>query len=436
VTKRLLAGACVVVGLLYFAKALYRGASFNQGDFYFSLPGAYAQRLNPALWNSADLKGAIDFNHGTYMYGPSQYLTLYPIVFLDSYRAIAAVLLGAYAVVALLAWLALRRLLEFDGARRPLLAAGLFGIVFAFLPLAQVLIQREFEAVAWLALVIACGLYMRGRDAAAGAAIAYLAWFKYWPVVLLGGFVVHRRFKGLAGFAAASAVLLLSAQVVFGLQNFLIGKTLAIVAGLVRPLGSGYVLYPVIPRGAAKSDFCRQWIWGRGTAADVRWALCGVEDRFSWIPAKAAFFTIVGATAIVFVWAALRFDAGARDRIAANWHALWEFSVLTIAGATFVHAHYYYFIVLLLPLCALAWRYAGYPHPWRRTKIAIWTASYLLLNALMLPTSWMSAALGQDAWGLFLDSGLPLLGLLLLLGLVLWEFVESSEAAPLPAAVV
>ena len=34
---------------------------------------------------------ALDFNHGAYMYGPSQYLTLYPVVFFNSYETIAAV---------------------------------------------------------------------------------------------------------------------------------------------------------------------------------------------------------------------------------------------------------------------------------------------------------------------------------------------------------
>ena len=306
--------ACVLIGSLYLAKAVYRGLSFTQGDFYYSLPGLYAQRLNPTLWNSPDLRSAEEFNHGAYMYGPTEYLTLFPIVFLDSYRTIASTLLVAYVGVLLLACYFLWVLLARAEPGADGLGPVIFAIVFAFLPLGQVLIQREFEAVAWLALVVACLLFVRGRDVASGAALAYLAWFKYWPVVLLGTFVMHRRFKGLAAFAAASAVLLAATQLIFGLQHFRIGRTLGIVGGLMRPLGSGEVLYPVIERGALKSDFCRQWVWGRGTAADVRWALCGVEDRFPWLPAKAAFYLIVVVTAALFVWAAWRLASEPRDR--------------------------------------------------------------------------------------------------------------------------
>jgi hypothetical protein len=305
--------------------------------------------------------------------------------------------------------------------------------MFAFLPLTQSLIQREFEVVALLALVAACAWFVRGRDVLSGAAIAYLTWFKYWPVVLLGVFVVNRRLKGLAGFAGATVVLLLATQLLFGLEGFLIGRTANIIGGLVRPLGSGEVLYPAIPRGALKSDFCRQWIWGRGTAADVRWALCGVEDRFPWVPARAAFIAIVAITGLVFLWAGIVLGSRPLNVVDAKWRGIWEFSLLTIAGGTFVHAHYYYFIVFVLPLSALVFFYATRPDSRRPVKIALWAVAYVLLNAFMIPASWLTRLLKQDAWSLYLDSGFCLLGLLMLLGLVLWEFsrlaVESRAVA-------
>src|SRR2546430_7745489 len=48
-------------------------------------------------------------------------------------------------------------------------------------------------------------------------------------------------------------------------------------------------------------------------------------------------------------------------------------------------------------------------------------------NALIVPTSWLSALLRRDAWQLYLDSGLCLLGTLLLLRLVLFEFVQLDR---------
>lgn len=426
----MLAIACILVGGLYLGKAIVRGAEFTQGDFYFSLPGMYAERWNPTLWHSADIAAAREFSRGLYLYGPTQYLTLFPIVFLDSYGAIASALLAVYICVVFAACYLLWRLVSMREAAQPVMGAAVFAIVAAFLPLTQALIQREFEVVAFLGLVAACVLFARGRDAASGALVAYLTWFKYWPIVLLAAFVMHRRYKALAGFAVGSAGLLLAAQLVFGLQHFIIGRTVEIIGGLVRPLGGGEVLYPAIPRGAQKSDFCRQWIWGRGTAADVRWELCGVEDRWPLFPARAVFVALVVVTAAVFVWCAYRLERSRPGALTAKWAAVWEFSLLTIGGASFVHGHYYYFVVFLLPFVALAYWYATRQQPWRPAKVAVLSASYLLLNAFMIPTSWVSALLQRDAWALYLDSGLTLLGTVLLLALVLWEFARLSAQAP------
>ena len=78
--------------------------SATKGDFYMTLPGGYAETLNPTLWNSPELviprmevrqyfpESERDTAR-TYLHGPTQFLTLYPIVFLDSYAEIARLLL-------------------------------------------------------------------------------------------------------------------------------------------------------------------------------------------------------------------------------------------------------------------------------------------------------------------------------------------------------
>jgi len=431
---RLLALACLLIGALYLGKGIYRGLTFTRGDYYFTMPGEYARQLNPALWTSPDLQQAIGFNHGTYLYGPTQYLTLFPVVFLDSYESIASALLVVYPLVLGAAWYCLWRTLAIGEERRPAMPALLFAAMFAFLPLTQALIQREFEVVAFLLLAGACLLLVRGREVASGALLAGLTWFKYWPIILLGAFIVHRRLRGLAAFAVTSAAILLAAHLAFGLEHFVIGKTLGTVGGLVRPLGGGEVLYPVIPEGAGKSDFCRQWIWGRGTAADVRWALCSVEYSVPAFSAKAAFFALIAGTATLFLWGAYRLESGLPTRSAAKWATVWELSILTIVGVSFVHAHYYYLIAFLLPLTALLFSYSARPQSARRTKLAAWAVTYVLLNAFIVPTSWLSAITHRDAWALYLDSGACLLGTLMLLGLVLWEFTRLTVHAPQPLA--
>lgn len=433
---RVTAGVCGLVGSLYLAKAIYRGLTFMIGDYYFTLSGEYVQRLNPVLWNSPDLQDSIAYNHGAYLYGPTQYLSLFPVVFLDSYHAIASALLTVYPFALIGAWYSLSRLLGASGRTNIAMTATLFAVSFAFLPLSQALIQREFEIVAFLLIVLACLALVRDNDAVSGALIAAATWFKYWPVVLIAVFVLHRRWKGLLAFAATSAAILLAAQLMFGLQHFVIGKTMSTVGGVLRPLGTGDVLYPVIPRGAQKSDFCRQWIEGRGTQADVRWELCGVEDRIPALNAMGVFYAIAIAAAALFLWSVLRFERAHLDPIAARWGHIWEFGVLIIAGASFVHAHYYYYIVLLLPLCALLYAYLTEAQRWRKTKLTLWAITYLLLNALMVPMSWLSAVWQVDAWAWYLDSGLCLLGIVLLLALVLWEFTTVTRRAPRALATV
>jgi hypothetical protein len=435
-TARAIGLACYVAGALFLAKAIYRGLDYSRGDIYYTMPGEYARRWNPTLWNSPDMQQAIAFNHGAYLYGPTQYLTLFPAVFFDSYASIASALLVVYPLVLLAAWYALWKLVTQGDEPRPLIGGALFAVVFAFLPVTQAMIQREFEVIALVLFVAACLLLVRGREAASGATLAYLAWFKYWPIILLGAFVVHRRVRGIAAFAVASAIILLVAHRVFGLEHFVIGKTLATITRLVRPLGGGEVLYAVIPEGMQKSDFCRQWIWGRGTEAEMRWALCGLEYRAPLFSAKAAFFALIGVVAALFLWGAYRRQTAPPTFALMKWTTIWEFSILGIVGSTFVHAHYYYYLVFVLPLGALMYWYMTRPQPWRKLKAALLALTYLLLTAFLVPSSWLSALVKIDTWALYLDSGLYALGTVLLLGLVLWEFttVEVAQQPALAAA--
>jgi hypothetical protein len=38
---------------------LWVGQRVQYGDFFATMPGAFARELNPALWNSADLSTAV-----------------------------------------------------------------------------------------------------------------------------------------------------------------------------------------------------------------------------------------------------------------------------------------------------------------------------------------------------------------------------------------
>ena len=78
--------------------AVWAAMRNTHGDYYAAMPGAYVRAVNPTLWDSPDLQGAWGYHLDTYFHGPTQYLTLYPVAYLDSYAQIAAVLLPIYAV--------------------------------------------------------------------------------------------------------------------------------------------------------------------------------------------------------------------------------------------------------------------------------------------------------------------------------------------------
>src|SRR5229473_7812927 len=88
-----------LAGALRFGLAVYNAPLGARGDYAATLPGAYAKTLNPTLWESPDLKGSYVFQRDMYVYGPTQYLVLYPTVFLNSYAQIARVLGYVYGVV-------------------------------------------------------------------------------------------------------------------------------------------------------------------------------------------------------------------------------------------------------------------------------------------------------------------------------------------------
>src|SRR4051812_39474246 len=129
-----------------FGAAIYKAPVAAQGDFKATLPGAYAKTINPVLWNSHDLAGSLAYQREIYVYGPTQYLLLYPMVFLDSYADIARVLGLVYAVM--LAGVLYLLALLVAGSRWSMhTLLFVIAVSLMFSPFFQSYIQREFEIV-------------------------------------------------------------------------------------------------------------------------------------------------------------------------------------------------------------------------------------------------------------------------------------------------
>src|SRR5207247_9444862 len=139
-----------------------------------------------------------------YVYVPTQYLLLYPTVFLNSYAQIARVLGYVYALVLAAAIAVLVRVVadRRDASFRVLGVVG--GLVLLFPPTYQAYIQREFEVVVLLCLVLATYLLIKRRDGWAGALLGLITWFKLWPIVFVPYFLAKRQFRAVAAFMLVS----------------------------------------------------------------------------------------------------------------------------------------------------------------------------------------------------------------------------------------
>ena len=415
------------IACLRLATIAYTGLSTTLGDFFDTLPGPYAEQLNPTLWDSPEFvndtaRSAGGHRH-SYGYGPTQYLTLFPIVFPDSYRAIALMLLAGYTLIVLalpsLLWRISSSVLPTYSRNgwREWVVVGT--AVFMFFPLLQALVQREFEVVQLFMLVLAVYLLINNREAASAAVIGYIALFKYWPLVLGGYFLLKRRWVALIVLAVTVSGLLLVAHLVFDLAYFPFSNTDGRESQFAR-------LY----FGLGDSQlFC---LTPTGTTATLRSGVCAIKTQLPWFPALGAFWVLVFTAAVIFLssFIALERRGIPEDSAAGRWRMVIEFSLIMMAASITVHSHYYYLAVLLIPLTVLLSRYFSDKTSGSRLGQVLTVVAYVLLSVFVLPLSVLSRLLGQDMWRVYLDNGLYLYGLLLLTGLLLWEYAALAVKGP------
>ena len=140
----------------------FSGLTYNIGDFYSTLPGAYVETFNPVLWASPDLTDEVG-KRPSYRRGPTQLLTTLPLSLLDSYRQIALALLVVYAALILLSAYVMWR--SFTGASRDrTLQVLVLASSLVFYPTLVAYIAREFEVVLLAATVMLFAAARAGRQ--------------------------------------------------------------------------------------------------------------------------------------------------------------------------------------------------------------------------------------------------------------------------------
>jgi hypothetical protein len=414
----------IVLALLRFAVVVYNGTEINRGDFYATLPGANVEELNPTLWNSPDLVDSWGFKRDVYLYGPTQYLTLLPVMwFADSYAQVERFLLWAYAlVIGLLIYLLWRagRLIQPDAIG---LAPALLLTAAFFLPLHVAYLQREFEIVVVCITAGALLAMLAQRDRLSGALLGYVTWFKFFPLLWVPYWLLRRRGAALLSFVAMSLVVGLATQWLLGLGGF---WAVMDVVGLQfdRSTGAlGMCAEWTSPLSRFHAEHNTTWV-------DARWALCNINSRWAWLPAFPLYLLLLLSVGGLFLFGFVRLERGGQLPLRLEaWRRGLEVGLVVMASSTLFHAHYYYLSLLLVPLTVLLARYLtdGVGRWWRRTA---WILAYLSLTAFAIPISILSTATGLDFWWTYMANTLYFPGVLLLLGLLLWEYLTIPKHEP------
>jgi hypothetical protein len=400
-----------------------------RGDYYASMPGAYVRTVNPVLWNSPDMQGAWGYHVDTYFHGPVQYLTLYPVAFLDSYAAIARVLLPIYVIaIGFAFWCLVRALAPLSAGKK--VGIALAASTFLFFPLLQAFIQREFEVVVFVGLSAALLALVRDRRRLAGGLLAYIAWFKYVPLMFVAYLGLRRWYGAVAVFAIVSGLILAISHAVFGLELF-VNNNVPGHAAQVFNLWS-YGFQPGAHDYLYGTGFCYGWIEIETTLANVRHGLCSIAFGAPWFPPHIVYLVICSAIAAVYLTAHFRFPSAARSVDEEAWRRALEFSIVISVYSTFFFNHYYYLIVLAIPLNVLLVRYLTTN---ARRRLVAWGVAYACLSAFVVPTSVLSRVTGADVWAFYIKGAWFLWGELLLMALLLreyWQLSVAERAASVP----
>jgi hypothetical protein len=411
----------ILLALARFGVVVYNGIEVNRGDFYATLPGANVEDLNPELWNSPDLADSWGFRRGVFLYGPTQYLTMLPVMWLaDTYAQVERFLLWAYGIViGLLIYLLWRagRLIqpEVTGLAPALMVTAAF-----FLPMHIAYLQREFEVVVVCITAGAMLAVVAQRDRLSGALIGYVTWFKFFSLIWVAYWMLRRSGAALLSFVATSLAVAIATQGLLGLNGF---------AGVIDVVGNQF------NRRTDALGMCAEWVSPLSrfhaehntTWADARWALCSLSDRWPWLPASELYLALLLVTGGLFLVGFVRLerDGGVPARLV-PWRRGLEVGLIVMASRTLIHAHYYYLTLLLVPLTVLLARYlTDCPGCWWRR--AAWFAAYLSLTAFAIPVSVLSRVTGSDFWWTYMANTLYFPGVLLLFGLLLWEYLTIPK---------
>ena len=223
------------------------------------------------------------------------------------------------------------------------------------------LLRSRIVGTRWLQVLlvlVVCGIsfallqLQRNQLPAAAATLAFVAWFKYIPLLFVGYLGLRGWVSAVVTFAVTSAVVLGAAHVVSGLSEFFNNNVPGHAAQVFNLMQSGFAPHLVYVL----------------LCMTVAGCYLAAHTRLSRGPAPA-------------------------PEVEA-WRRALEFSIVTTVCACFFFSHYYYLIVLVIPFGRLLVQYLA-NRQWGR--LAVWAAAYVLVSAFVVPTGLLSRLIGVDA---------------------------------------
>jgi len=365
------------------------------GDFLASFPSWRLSVLTGRLdmyRGSLAASWAVKFGsgHPLWHYGPVEHLVTLPLfAFRDLRTAYMAWLIVNYAF---LAGILLFACSVFHSGRAKWLWRSI--VVIATLnygPLFEALTQHTIEIFELLLLFAAFALFLRGRDAASGAAVGFAAMAKFLPLIFLPYFLLKRQMRALRAAVVSIAAIAIATQAVLDWRY----------SGIIAQLRSG---------GLIEGDT------DQSLAGMIRRLLVWTRSPLS--PSLVSFGAILLAGAGV-AWLFLR------TRNASEIEDL-EWSTLIAVMVLFPpHNEQYYFVLLLFPYLALLARELrplAVPHRARRW----WLAISFVLTGTLIPLSVLNRLTGRQMFSLYLASGVPFIGAAILAGICIHALLADS----------
>ena len=369
------------------------------GDFLASFPSWRLSVLMGRLdmyQDSLAAKWAVRFGDGNplWHYGPVEHLLTLPLfAFRDLRTAYMAWLIVNYVFLAGILILACS---VFQSGRSKWLWRSVTAIVILnYGPLFEALTQRTIEIFELLLIFSAFALFLRGREAASGAAIGFAAMAKFLPLIFLPYLVLKRQMRALFAAVISIAVIAVAAEAVLGWRY----------SGTIVQLRSG---------GLIEGDT------DQSLAGMIRRILVWTRSPLS--PSPLIFGAIILAIAgIAWLFLHTRNAAAVEDL---EWSTLIAVMVLLPP-----HNEQYYFVLLLFPYLALLARelrpFASV-HRARRW----WLAISFILTGTLVPLTLLQRLTGLKIFSLYLASGIPFIGAAILAAICVHALLAEREATP------